>query len=594
MYGDVGNVTCSDYSSCSECVSSNVLSCDWCSSDSKCISPSHSGSCPTEIVGTCSEAYYTIIFLVIVSVMLCMCCGLCYLRRTRQDEGFMRFFSPMLPQSARDYIFRNSLRDEGELEWMCVICGFDNKPRTKHCIMCGTSHDFSVAYKARKIEKKRQRQEKRDQQDKCRVLLGHVVTDIGNTQQDIEEKDTDVVGSSAGGTQQPVLKSERTLSLPEDTQLSSISMSLKHFRTAPLTHEERSEAINFRRMNLLTMRQKSARRRKLWQRVLDPESGEVVWQRVPVRKTLIGNNRFGYTPRPSISTHIRPDDSVSIGLRGSEAAHSSARLDSDDESNASLLHGQQKTSRNPIRALLAATRAADTMSPPRGAQTPPRYKDSFDSSFFSNSPAYHSVLDEECGELSWQRVGGGDKVRGKQAGRGTYVPPENAPTGNENKAQTDRENRLASLQALLHDLYDGDRDRPFAGRGDVDSGVDADPESADLLQVAAYTFKDKQKWFYNLANKLALPIAQGGFIRININRANLLVDSFNAIMSIGTADLRKVFKFNFIGEMGIDAGGLEREWYSLICQEIFSPQQGFFVNCSNKDHNMNAYHINPL
>ncbi|RYG68406.1 hypothetical protein EON64_05250 [archaeon] len=322
-----------------------------------------------------------------------------------------------------------------------------------------------------------------------------------------------------------------------------------------------------------------------------------MWQRVPVRKTIIGNNRFGYTPRPSVSSPgpSRRDDSMSLGQEsrgGSEFTYRSTRIDSDEESasHTSLLNGQQKTSRNPIRALLAATRGADAMSPPRGARTPPRYKDSFDSSFFSNSPAYHSVLDEEAGELTWQRVEGGERVTGNRAGRGTHVPPSTA--ARENHALTERENRLASLQALLHDLYDGDRERP--AHRDGEDGVDVDPESADLLQVAAYTFKDKQKWFYNLANKLALPIAQGGFIRININRANLLVDSFNAIMSIGTADLRKVFKFNFIGEMGIDAGGLEREWYSLICQEVFSPQHGFFVNCSNKDHNMNAYHINPL
>lgn len=252
MIASAGNVTCSQFNSCSECISSDIVSCDWCSSDSKCISPSHSGSCPTEIVGTCSEAYYTIIFLVIMTVMLCMCCGLCYLRRTRQDDGFLRFFSPMLPQRARDYIFRNSLKDEGELEWMCVICGFDNKPRIRHCIMCGTSHEFSLAYKANKLEKKRMRQEKRDQQEKRRVIMGNVVSDIGNSQQHVskDEKEDELAGSvavpSSREEQLAVIRTDRTVSLPEDTQLSSISMSLKHFRSAPLTHEERSEAINYR------------------------------------------------------------------------------------------------------------------------------------------------------------------------------------------------------------------------------------------------------------------------------------------------------------------------------------------------------------
>lgn len=94
----------------------------------------------------------------------------CYARR--HYEGRTRsLFSPLLSENARQFIWRNSLLEQGEHEWMCVICGFDNKPRNKLCTLCGidntitmhfmlillllgTSHDFSKQYKSEKMNRK--------------------------------------------------------------------------------------------------------------------------------------------------------------------------------------------------------------------------------------------------------------------------------------------------------------------------------------------------------------------------------------------------------------------------------------------------------
>jgi hypothetical protein len=40
----------------------------------------------------------------------------------------------------------------------------------------------------------------------------------------------------------------------------------------------------------------------------------------------------------------------------------------------------------------------------------------------------------------------------------------------------------------------------------------------------------------------------------------------------------------------VDAGGLEREWFGLVCQEIFDPKNGLFIKCSD----FGGYNINPL
>lgn len=255
-------------------------------------------------MGTCSEAYYTIIFLVILTAMLCICCGTCYLRRARNaDDHLMGLFAPLLPHRAREYVFRNSLREDGELEWMCIVCGFDNKPRNKHCTLCGTTREFSDGYKAKKIERKRQRQEERA---KTRTMLSNVVSDIhpesmGSNNDNEEDNFDEGRGllntnerARATSTQVRTISSPtktRQISLPEEAQISSISLSLRQFNAAPLTQEERMEAINFRRINMLSLRQKSARRRKLWQRVVDANTGQLVWQRVPAKKTIIGQSR---------------------------------------------------------------------------------------------------------------------------------------------------------------------------------------------------------------------------------------------------------------------------------------------------------------
>jgi E3 ubiquitin-protein ligase NEDD4 len=54
----------------------------------------------------------------------------------------------------------------------------------------------------------------------------------------------------------------------------------------------------------------------------------------------------------------------------------------------------------------------------------------------------------------------------------------------------------------------------------------------------------------------------------------------DAVMSLSREDLRKIWRFEFVGEMGIDAGGLAREWFQLVSEEIFDPDHGLLaVKC---------------
>jgi E3 ubiquitin-protein ligase NEDD4 len=79
-------------------------------------------------------------------------------------------------------------------------------------------------------------------------------------------------------------------------------------------------------------------------------------------------------------------------------------------------------------------------------------------------------------------------------------------------------------------------------------------------------------------------------MRINVRREYLLGDSMEAVMSLSRKDLRKVWRFEFIGEAGIDAGGLAREWFELVTDEVFDPDMGLWQTSAT---NQMCLQINP-
>lgn len=42
-------------------------------------------------------------------------------------------------------------------------------------------------------------------------------------------------------------------------------------------------------------------------------------------------------------------------------------------------------------------------------------------------------------------------------------------------------------------------------------------------------------------------------------------------------DLKKKLKVSFVGEPGLDMGGLTKEWFQLLVKQIFEPDYGMFV-----------------
>lgn len=65
------------------------------------------------------------------------------------------------------------------------------------------------------------------------------------------------------------------------------------------------------------------------------------------------------------------------------------------------------------------------------------------------------------------------------------------------------------------------------------------------------------------------------YFRIKVRRKFLVIDSLNSIKEQQN-NLLKALRVEFIGEMGIDAGGLRKEWFILLSKELFNRENYLF------------------
>ncbi|KAG7354856.1 HECT-domain ubiquitin-transferase [Nitzschia inconspicua] len=112
---------------------------------------------------------------------------------------------------------------------------------------------------------------------------------------------------------------------------------------------------------------------------------------------------------------------------------------------------------------------------------------------------------------------------------------------------------------------------------------------SQLAEAQRMSFDEKVDWFQATCAKLCVEWNEG-HMRMNVRREYLLGDSVDAVMSLSRRDLRKLWRFEFIGEAGIDAGGLAREWFELVCREIFDPDTGLWSYSASNQMSMT---INP-
>mmetsp|Transcript_26126 Transcript_26126/g.46463 ORF Transcript_26126/g.46463 Transcript_26126/m.46463 type:complete len:678 (-) Transcript_26126:5686-7719(-) len=75
---------------------------------------------------------------------------------------------------------------------------------------------------------------------------------------------------------------------------------------------------------------------------------------------------------------------------------------------------------------------------------------------------------------------------------------------------------------------------------------------------------------------------------LQVRRDNLLEDTLNQLAS-GSGNYKKQLKVRFVGEDGVDAGGVQKEFFQLIVRELFDPAYTMFVYCEQT----RTYWFNP-
>ncbi|OHT15702.1 ubiquitin ligase [Tritrichomonas foetus] len=74
---------------------------------------------------------------------------------------------------------------------------------------------------------------------------------------------------------------------------------------------------------------------------------------------------------------------------------------------------------------------------------------------------------------------------------------------------------------------------------------------------------------------------QNMYFYVTVNRDNLIEDTIKKIYNVQSKSFLKTLRVVFEGEQGVDVGGVSREFFYLVCNDIFSPKYGMFSETPN-------------
>lgn len=96
------------------------------------------------------------------------------------------------------------------------------------------------------------------------------------------------------------------------------------------------------------------------------------------------------------------------------------------------------------------------------------------------------------------------------------------------------------------------------------------------------------KWREAFFNMLFHQKVSNPYLVLCVSRDNLIEDSLRQLAQ-HELDLKKSLRIEFIGEDGVDAGGLRKEWFLLLVRSLLDPQYGMFTY----DEDSNLCWFNP-
>jgi hypothetical protein len=97
----------------------------------------------------------------------------------------------------------------------------------------------------------------------------------------------------------------------------------------------------------------------------------------------------------------------------------------------------------------------------------------------------------------------------------------------------------------------------------------------DTLRIANQDFPTKFAHLVTSTAGLCVPATQE-YITLHVRRDNLVADSVESLSLIPQEHTRSAMRIHFVGERGVDAGGLHREWLLLLNQCLADETTGVF------------------
>ena len=113
-------------------------------------------------------------------------------------------------------------------------------------------------------------------------------------------------------------------------------------------------------------------------------------------------------------------------------------------------------------------------------------------------------------------------------------------------------------------------------------------------------FDNKRNYFVQQLHKRTIRREQYPSLRLSLDRANVFEDTYQKLQGL-TGDEIKYGKLNvhFHGEEGVDAGGVAREWFSVLARQMFDPNYALFITSAadkltyqpNRASGVNSEHL---
>ncbi|KAA6384257.1 MAG: hypothetical protein EZS28_020216 [Streblomastix strix] len=111
-------------------------------------------------------------------------------------------------------------------------------------------------------------------------------------------------------------------------------------------------------------------------------------------------------------------------------------------------------------------------------------------------------------------------------------------------------------------------------------------QKEQLLHTENMNLQDQE--FHNgimemLTGQLQESAQQSLYLKLSLQRDNIIQDALFVLENVPKQDLKKKLKVKFDNEDGIDEGGVMKEFFVLICRQLFDMKYGMFTATDNDD-----------